>query len=62
MRNKTMKTKQKCVICKQMFEGFGNNPQPLKEKGACCDQCNLQLVVPKRINLMNQITQILKQK
>ncbi len=30
----------KCVICKKKFDGFGNNPQPLKEKGRCCDECN----------------------
>ena len=41
--------KQKCCICKNEFEGYGNNPHPLKTKGQCCDKCNLEKVVPVRL-------------
>lgn len=33
-------TKHKCCFCGKEFEGWGNNPSPLKEKGRCCDDCN----------------------
>lgn len=38
-----------CVLCKTDFIGWGNNPEPLKSKGVCCDICNLNKVVPARI-------------
>ena len=39
----------KCVICKQEFTGWGNNPQPVKDSGRCCDKCNDTRVIPYRI-------------
>jgi len=40
----------KCVFCKTPIEdGCGNNPEPLKSKGECCDRCNLGLVIPFRL-------------
>jgi len=48
-----MKTIQKrCCICKKYFYGVGNNPDPVKKKGVCCDKCNLIYVLPKRLNLI----------
>lgn len=44
MDSKTLKT---CVLCKQNFTGFGNNPVPLAQKGLCCDKCNF-LVIKER--------------
>lgn len=41
--------KYKCVLCKKKFEGYGNNPKPLFQKGLCCDMCNLIEVVPARL-------------
>lgn len=38
----------KCCICKNEFEGWGNNPHPITGK-ACCDDCNLRVVIPVRI-------------
>jgi len=38
-----------CCICDKQFEGFGNNPDPIKRDGYCCDDCNLMVVVPARI-------------
>lgn len=40
-----------CCICDKPFKGFGNNPDPIKEKGRCCDSCN-GLVVFARIAQM----------
>lgn len=40
-----------CCICGKPFTGWGNNPYPVvKTDGAeCCDECNLEKVVPARI-------------
>jgi len=38
----------KCVICKQEYDGFGNNAEPVEE-GECCDKCNMEVVVPARM-------------
>jgi len=39
-----------CCICGEESIGFGNNPAPYKEKGKCCDSCNIKFVIPARIN------------
>lgn len=51
-----MKEKHVCCICGEEFEGFGNNPYPLvKEEGArCCDECNDAVVIPARIEALNE--------
>ena len=40
-----------CCICGKVFRGYGNNPFPVvKADGAeCCDECNLEKVIPARI-------------
>ena len=38
-----------CIICKNKFEGYGNNPEPYANTGQCCDKCNMQYVIPARI-------------
>lgn len=39
-----------CSICKNEFDGFGHNPEPiLTYEQRCCDECNAQVVVPVRI-------------
>jgi len=38
-----------CVICKNIFEGFGNNPNPISTTGRCCDNCNYDVII-ERIN------------
>lgn len=45
-----------CSICNAHFSGFGNNPQPfLTDPNArCCDVCNLHLILPERMRLLNQ--------
>lgn len=42
---------QRCCICKKLFVGLGNNPSPVKKKGRCCDDCNLQVVIKKRLGV-----------
>lgn len=44
------KETQVCCICGETFTGYGNNPQPYKEKGRCCDSCNMHFVIPARID------------
>ena len=41
--------KIRCVLCKKMFSGWGNNPAPVKLRGLCCDVCNTTKVIPARI-------------
>lgn len=41
----------KCVICKQRFDGHGNNAEPVA-KGLCCDTCNMSKVIPARLMMM----------
>ena len=43
----------KCCFCNEDAGKFGNNAQPIKE-GFCCNSCNLQLVIPKRLELFDQ--------
>jgi len=40
--------KTKCILCGDLFVGYGNNPAPVKDEGHCCDRCNWQVVIPKR--------------
>ena len=42
----------KCVICNENIEGYGNNPQPIKEEGRCCDRCNITVVIPSRMKYL----------
>lgn len=43
---------KECCICGNEFEGWGNNPWPVKREGECCDSCNNLYVVPARIEAM----------
>ncbi|MBU01716.1 MAG: hypothetical protein CME55_00325 [Halieaceae bacterium] len=38
----------KCAICGIRFHGMGHNPTPVT-LGRCCDECNLNVVLPYRI-------------
>ena len=46
----TMK-KFKCCICGKYINGYGNNPYPINkdENARCCDDCNINKVIPVRI-------------
>lgn len=37
-----------CILCKKLFAGYGNNALPLAD-GRCCDDCNLNKVLPARL-------------
>ena len=42
-----------CVLCGTEFEGYGHNPAPLNQgHGRCCDECNTDIVIPKRMEDM----------
>ena len=45
-----------CCICGKTFNGYGNNPYPVSkdENAKCCDQCNLDAVIPARLMEMLQ--------
>lgn len=40
---------QRCVLCRDVIYGHGNNPDPLAHKGVCCDICNSTKVIPARL-------------
>lgn len=46
-----MNEKHTCCICGKEFEGYGNNPELVKpfDEGVCCDECNNDVVIPKRL-------------
>ena len=47
--------KFKCCLCGKEVEGYGNDPSPIEtqnENDECCDECNLAIVVPTRMNLL----------
>ena len=46
--------KFKCCLCGIEVEGYGNDPRPLPikdENDECCDECNLAIVVPARMEI-----------
>jgi len=43
------KTTKVCCICGKEFTEWGNNPWPIMEEGACCNECNMEKVIPARM-------------
>lgn len=41
--------KEVCCICGEELDGYGNNPEPYKQSGKCCDACNIKFVIPARL-------------
>ncbi len=41
--------KHVCCICKGIFFGYGNNPEPIESEGRCCDDCNNSHVIATRL-------------
>lgn len=41
----------RCVICRDIFHGWGNDPEPVAEIGRCCATCNSRVVIPTRLEL-----------
>lgn len=52
------KKKRYCCLCgKKMRPGeWGNNPEPIKpySEGTCCDECNLDKVLPARFKALDK--------
>lgn len=46
---------KKCCICGKEFTGYGNNPDPVKLYGRCCDECDWSFVIPARIKQINEM-------
>lgn len=44
----------RCIICREPYEGFGHNPDPVAQEGRCCDHCNWAKVIPARIARMQE--------
>lgn len=49
----------KCCICGKEIEGYGNNPEPIKSKGVCCDSCNVKFVIPSRLFAFGRVAILL---
>ena len=43
-----------CCLCSGLYEGWGNNPEPLADFGTqrCCNRCNTTKVIPERLRNM----------
>ena len=57
---------QKCAICGNDFQGWGNNPEPVvntveNPEARCCGECDQRVVIPTRINMVlgNRISDIM---
>ena len=45
-----------CVICSNNIKDFGHNPDPINEgKGRCCNDCNINYVIPARLLSMRVV-------
>ena len=51
--NEDADSKFVCCICGEETTGYGNNPEPVKHEGRCCDACNRKFVIPARIEELN---------
>ena len=51
---KEIKVMVDCSLCGAPLDDFGHNPWPLalNEKERCCDKCNIEKVVPARIEML----------
>jgi len=42
----------KCCLCGDVINGFGHNPDPVKQyPERCCEACNASIVIPARIGV-----------
>lgn len=40
-----------CSICGEHYDGYGNNPEPVKDyHERCCDGCNKHFIIPWRMH------------
>ena len=45
----------KCCLCGKRVKGYYNNAEPIK-KGKCCDDCNINKVLPERLRRLRECT------
>ena len=40
-----------CIICQKSYSGWGNSADPVVvgEDNRCCDDCNTNIVIPRRL-------------
>ena len=38
---------KECIMCGGDAGEYGNNPAPLHNKGVCCDECNMEVVLTR---------------
>ena len=50
--------KIKCCICGNPIDGYGHNSEPVNH-GRCCNKCNVEVVIPRRKELMEVINKSL---
>ena len=43
-----------CCICGQVFVGYGNDPWPVRMEGQCCNDCNMDQVIPARMLMLKE--------
>ena len=46
-----------CSICGEVIDGYGHCAQPV-QNGRCCDKCNVEVVIPRRMELFNAIKEV----
>ena len=52
MKDKASGTESKCIICGNLYEGYGHNPSPVIG-GRCCDSCHIKVVIPARLRRLS---------
>lgn len=49
-----MEKKYTCCICGKKGNDYGNNSKPYKDEGRCCNECNLEYVIPARLKAFEE--------
>lgn len=44
----------RCCLCGKIIQGYSHNAEPLA-KGVCCDECNIQVIIERRMELFDLI-------
>lgn len=50
--NESLTDSETCCICNKHIVGYGNNAEPVCS-GRCCDRCNIEKVIPARLEMLN---------
>jgi len=54
LKTNNMSKEYVCSICNEKFEPIGHNAQPIND-GRCCTKCNYGVVIPARVQAMNEL-------